>query len=246
MTGMGQHGGEPTHGESVDAEIEAILAGLEGATHYRDWLLELAEPYLGGRVLEIGAGRGTYSPYLRELGDSLVAVEPASRGADEVRRRVAGLVGVEVVEGVLGDVDPQRQFDSAVMLNVLEHIEDDLGVLSDIRSRLVPGGTLVVWVPAFPALLGEFDRRIGHIRRYRRTGLIARARTAGFEVVDCRHANLPGFLAWWLIVRVLRLTPTSGGLASLYDRWVVGAVRAVERRARPPFGQSLLLVARAV
>jgi len=229
----------------VDAEIEAVLAGLEGATHYRDWLLELAGPYLGGRVLEVGSGRGTYSPFLRALGDSLVAGEPAAGGAAETRRRLADLADVEVVEGVLADVDPTRRFDSAVMLNVLEHIDDDRGTLADIRSRLAPGGTLVVWVPAFPALLGDFDRRIGHVRRYRRRGLTALARETGFDVVDCRYANLPGFLAWWLIVRVLRLTPTAGGLAGLYDRWVVGAVRAIERRVRPPFGQSLLLVAKA-
>lgn len=229
----------------VDAEIEAILSGLEGATHYRDWLLELAGPHLGGRILEVGSGRGTYSPFLRALGTSLVAVEPAAGGAEETRRRLASVDSCEVVEGVLADVDGAQRFDSAVMLNVLEHIDDDRGTLVELRGRLDEGGTLVVWVPAFPALLGEFDRRIGHVRRYRRRGLEALAREAGFEVVDCRYANMPGLFAWWLVVRLLRLTPTAGGLAGLYDRWVVGAVRAVERRVRPPFGQSLLLVARA-
>ena len=244
MTGMDRHGGESTHGELVDAEIEAILSGLEDATQYRNWLLELAAPHVSGRILEVGAGRGTYSPFLRELGESLVAVEPAPRGAESVQRQVAGLEHVDVVQGVLDDVDPAHRFDSAVMFNVLEHIDDDRGVLAGIRSRLDSGGRLVVWVPAFPSLLGDFDRRIGHLRRYRRTSLVALAQEAGFEVVDCRYANLPGFFAWWLVVRALGLTPTFGGLAGVYDRWFVRVVRAVERRVRPPFGQSLLLVAR--
>ncbi|MFZ9482806.1 MAG: class I SAM-dependent methyltransferase [Ilumatobacteraceae bacterium] len=233
-----------TDAGSVDAEIEATLEGLEGATHYRDWLLELAAPHLGGRLLEVGAGRGTYSPFLREFCHSLVAVEPATRGAEEIRRRCGGLEGIEVVEGVVSDIHPIHLFDSAVMLNVLEHIPDDAATLREIAERMNPGGVLVVWVPAFPSLLGEFDRAIGHVRRYRRRQLRSLAESTGWSVEECRYANLPGFFAWWIVVRLLGRTPTAGGAAEWYDRRVVPIVRAVERRVRPPFGQSLLLVAR--
>jgi SAM-dependent methyltransferase len=156
---------------------------------------------------------------------------------------VAGLADVAVVEGTLADVD-EPAFDTAVMLNVLEHIDGDVEVLGEIHDRLAPGGALCIWVPAFPMLYGRFDRRVGHHRRYRRPDLVARARRAGFDIVEARYANLPGFFAWLLIVRVLGWSPTSGGMSDLYDRFVVPAMRAVERHVRPPFGQSLLVVAR--
>lgn len=229
---------------AIDAEIESVLTALEGATRYRDWLLSLCAPHVRGRLLEVGAGRGTYTSHLRSLVESVVAVEPSVRGVEALSRAVEGVEGVAVVNGVVGDVSTDEQFDSAVMLNVLEHIPDDAATLREIAERMNPGGVLVVWVPAFPSLLGEFDRAIGHVRRYRRRQLRALAESTGWSVEECRYANLPGFFAWWLVVRLLGRTPTAGGAAEWYDRRVVPMVRAVERRVHPPFGQSLLLVAR--
>lgn len=226
-----------------DAELTEVLAHLEGAQNYKRWLLELIGPYLHGRVLEVGAGRGTYSAELRAAGTGLTAVEPSRQGAEHLRDRVRGLTDTVVLEGTLFDLD-ERGFDAAVMLNVLEHIDGDVEVLHQIHDRLAPGGVLCIWVPAFPVLMGPFDRRVGHHRRYRRNDLVQRARQAGFDVVDARYANLPGFFAWFLVVRVLRSSPTSGGMSDLYDRFVVPVMRRVERHVRPPFGQSLLVVGR--
>jgi SAM-dependent methyltransferase len=201
----------------------------------------------------VGAGRGTYSRELRALGTALTAVEPSRQGAVQLRDRVDVLTETVVVEGTVADVpvadaDAVDQagdgFDTAIMLNVLEHIDDDAGVLRQIIDRLTPGGQLCIWVPAFPILYGPFDRRIGHHRRYRKRQLVQRVDDAGFEIVEARYANLPGFFAWLLVVRVLGWSPTTGGLSGVYDRFVVPVTRAVERRIRPPFGQSLLVVAR--
>ncbi len=73
-----------------------------------------------------------------------------------------------VINGTLIDV-ADRYFDTAVLLNVLEHVDDDRSLLADISARLALGGTLCIWVPAFPSLFGEFDRLVGHCRRYRKT-----------------------------------------------------------------------------
>ena len=90
-----------------------------------------------------------------------------------------------------------------MLLNVLEHIPDDHRALGDIYESLAPGGKIVLWVPAFEALYGKFDERIGHYRRYRRNQLLALVHNAGFQQVSARYTNMPGFFAWWLVVRVL-------------------------------------------
>jgi SAM-dependent methyltransferase len=238
--------GSPANANSPDASdaaLDAVLAELEGADNYRRWLLELVRPYVRGAVLEVGAGRGTFSEDLRACGNSLTAVEPSARLAEHLRTRVAGLSAVDVVVGVLSDVI-RTDFDAAVMLNVLEHIEDDAAALAEVFARLAPGGTFSVWVPAFQALLGDFDRRIGHHRRYTRDGLVAKFRAAGFEIETAHYANLPGFFAWFLVVRVLRARPTTGGLSDVYDRFIVPLTRRVEKRWKPPFGQSVFVVGR--
>jgi SAM-dependent methyltransferase len=226
-----------------EAELDEVLANLEGAENYKAWILELLGPYASGRILEVGAGRGTFSHELRNLGQSLTAVEPSARLIPALQGQVDGLTNVLVVSGLLSEI-ADTEFDTAVMLNVLEHIDDDAAVVADVFKRLAPGGTFCVWVPAFAGLYGEFDRLVGHCRRYRKRDLEHLLTSKGFSIQESRYTNLPGFFAWWLVVRVAGAKPTSGRLATVYDRWFVPAIRAVEKRVKPPFGQSLFIVGR--
>ena len=227
----------------AEAELDEVLADLESAENYKAWILELLRPFARGRVLEVGAGRGTFSRELRGLGQSLTAVEPSERLTPPLKGQVAGLTDVIVLCGLLSEV-PESNFDTAVMLNVLEHVEDDAAVVAQVFSRLAPGGTFCAWVPAFAALYGDFDRQIGHCRRYRKRNLEALLISKGFAIQESRYTNLPGFFAWWLVVRVAGAKPTAGRLSAVYDRWFVPVIRSVEKRVKPPFGQSIFIVGR--
>jgi SAM-dependent methyltransferase len=193
-------------------------------------------------VLEVGAGHGTFTEPLAALG-AVTAVEPDPWGSQVLRDRYGTDDGVRVVAGTLDDVPPVG-YGSAVMINVLEHIDDDEGALATLRELVVPGGCVVIWVPAYPLLYSPFDRKLGHFRRYRTRDLTAVVRRAGLDVAEHRHVNLPGWFSWLLLVRLLRREPTSPRLVAIFDRWVVPVVRWVEARVRVPFGQSILLVAR--
>jgi SAM-dependent methyltransferase len=159
-----------------------------------------------------------------------------------LKERLDGLTNVQVMRSTLATVS-QSDFDCAVMLNVLEHIEDDQGVIEQVFQLLKPGGRFCVWVPAFQSLYGDFDRRIGHYRRYRRPQLVRAMEQCGFTVVHARYENFVGFFAWWAVIRLLGGTPHSGGLASIFDMWLVPVIRRVEKILRPPIGQSLYVVA---
>jgi SAM-dependent methyltransferase len=184
----------------------------------------------------------------REL---VIALEPERAYADRLRERYRDSPNVEVWES--GATDPEvatrarkAGIDSAMSFNVFEHIEDDTAAFRVVHDSLGPGGKFACFVPAFPVLYGEMDRALGHFRRYRRTELRSKAEAAGFEVESIRHLNLPGFFAWFANGRILRSQGVAGGSPALgvYDATVVRLARMVERRWRPPFGQSLLLVAR--
>ena len=88
------------------------------------------------------------------------------------------------------------------------------------------------------------DARLGHVRRYRRRELEADVRAAGFDVVDARYVNLPGWFSWLLLVRLFRHEPMSPSTIRLFDRWIVPVVRWLETHVRVPFGQSVFLIAR--
>jgi hypothetical protein len=143
--------------------------------------------------------------------------------------------------GGVGAAD--RLFGSAVMINVLERIEDDQAVLRETLDRLEPGGRLCVWAPTYEFLRSDFDARLGNVRRYRKRQLEADLRLAGFEVVEGRHVNLLGWLGWLVVCRLLRRHPTSPTLLKNVDTWIVPAVRWFESRVRVPIGMSVFLVA---
>jgi len=229
--------------EVADKNLLTTLESLEGAVNYRDWLLRLSQPYLAAPVLEVGAGRGTFTPLLAKLGD-VTAIEPSDRLAGLLGEAVAHQPQVHVVVGELADVPAAADHGSAVMFNVLEHIEDDGEALRQIHERLQPGARLILWVPAFQLLFSEFDRRVGHHRRYRLRGLKSRVRAAGYTVERGRYANAIGWFSWLFFCRMLRIIPTDGVLPRVFDRFFVPVISRVERVLRPPFGQSVFLVAR--
>ncbi len=229
--------------EVADDNLLTTLSSLEGAVNYRNWLLRLSRPYLAAPVLEVGAGRGTFTPFLATAGD-VTAIEPSDRLAKLLTDVVANLPQVRVVVGDLNDVPAAADHGSAVMFNVLEHIEDDGEALRQIYARLKPGACLAIWVPAFPLLFSSFDRSVGHFRRYRLRALKSLARDAGYTIERAHYANAIGWFSWLVFCRVLRANPVDGFLTRVFDRFFVPVISRIERVIRPPFGQSVFVVAR--
>ena len=147
------------------------------------------------------------------------------------------------LEAVAGRL-PSHHYRSAVLVNVLEHIEDDVSALHELYRILEPGGALSIFVPALPALYSELDRIFGHFRRYTGRELREKVKNVGFEAIDLRYFDLLGVLPWWLINRVMGTTEFHDGLARTYDRFFVPLGRGLESLARPPIGKNLLCIAR--
>ena len=102
------------------------------------------------------------------------------------------------------------------MINVLEHIQDDDKALALVARGLEPGGRAAILVPAFELLYSRFDAaRLGTTggTGCRSSGKVERA---GLDVVQARYLNSAGFLAWWIIARLLKLTPTTSVLSTTY------------------------------
>jgi SAM-dependent methyltransferase len=219
------------------------LDNLVAASNYADWIVEMAQPHLGAEILEVGAGHGTLTQRLARHG-KVTATDLSPRCVNALLEKYDGSPDVEVLHGDVETVVQGRVFDTAVLVNVLEHIPDDAGALRSLWGALRPRGTVVLFVPAFEALYGEFDRLVGHFRRYRRPQLAALLAHTGFDVVEARYVNCVGALAWWLMVRQLGRFPKSARSIGLYDRTVTPVVRWAEGFRAPPFGQSVLCVGR--
>jgi SAM-dependent methyltransferase len=223
--------------------LESTLDNLDGAENYAHWILEMVEPFLGDDVLEVGAGHGTFTALLAQRQIRLVATDLSDRCVGVLRDRFGGVANVEVVHGDITSVAERGPFDTAILINVLEHIEDDDSALRALSGSLKEGGRLILWVPAFEALYSEFDRKVGHFRRYQIDPLTAQLSRAGFTIVEMRYANAVGAMAWWVVARMLHGTPTRSTSVDLFDRYAVPVVKWLESRRPPPFGQSIFAVA---
>jgi SAM-dependent methyltransferase len=230
----------PEAWDASDTELASTLDNLDAATNYADWIVSLMAPYLRGRILEVGAGHGTFTSLLSRYGP-VTATELSERAVAVLRDRYAGSEQVTVLHV---DELVDRDFDTAVMVNVLEHIDDDVGSLQSLRDDLCPGGHVLIYSPAFNALYSRFDAAVGHYRRYTRATLARAIDDADLEAVDIRYVNSPGALAWYVVATRLGRRPTEGWSTQLFDRLAVPVARRVEQRVAPPFGQSLLAVAR--
>jgi SAM-dependent methyltransferase len=224
-------------GEELDA--------LAGAVNYYRWIVRRFRPYLGERIVEAGAGIGTFAAHLRDAAPDarLTLVEPAANNFPHLAARYAADDRVRTVHGYLEDGGDAASADTIVAVNVLEHVLDDRAFLAAARMLLAPGGHVLLFVPALPALYGTLDEAFEHHRRYTRRGLADQLAGHGFRIERIAYRNLPGVLSWFAAGRILRRRTISVRQAKLYDRYVIPAVSAIERRWSPPFGPSLLAIA---
>jgi len=149
----------------------------------------------------------------------------------------------KAINGFFDKEKASECFDSVLYVNVLEHIEDDASELASVRIALAHEGHLLIFVPALPCLYSEFDRQIGHFRRYTKKNLVELTTRAGFSIVKARYFDLAGIIPWYINYTLLKNT-MSGGSVSLYDRLVVPAMRIFEGLVPLPIGKNVLLVAR--
>ncbi len=189
-----------------DARGGEILERMNQAPRFTRWMADVVRPYVGDRVLEIGAGIGNMSVNLMPRSIYWATdVNPYYLNYLETLRPTRPYMHVAQTDGMKPESFPVGQnFDTVVCLNVVEHIEDDLGALRNVRDALVDGGTAVVLVPFGPKIFGSLDEVLGHCRRYTEEQLAAVARQAGFEVEHILKFNRPGVPAWWFNGKVLR------------------------------------------
>jgi SAM-dependent methyltransferase len=211
---------------------------------YRAFQLELIAPHCGDSVLEVGAGLGEFASQLTGLRRHVVTdVDPGAVAAMAERFSDRPEVEARTLDLADGAIDVGTPLASVVAINVLEHIDDDTSALRSLATMVEPGGRIVLWVPGYMQLYGDFDRAVGHVRRYTPRTLTAVITAAGLTPELVRPVNLLGGVAWWLTVRRGGVGTPKPSLVRTYDRFVVPLTRLVERRVVPPFGQSVLGVA---
>jgi len=131
-----------------------------------------------------------------------------------------------------------------VSYNVLEHIEDHVGALRSMAELVRPGGRVILIVPAFMFAMSQVDIATGHIRRYTKKSMRAAMSEAGLEIEKLHYANALGLIGYYGATSIFKLAPKEGPMVKVYDSLVLPVTKFAEQMVKPPFGQSVFVVAR--
>lgn len=229
-------------------ECEALtetLNQLSSIHRYNRWIYDEIVAGLGQRVLEVGSGTGNITQFLLAENHDVVATDIVPSYREELRTRFANNSHLQISTFDLDRPAPPeftgQKFDSVVCLNVLEHIENDVYALQQMREVIKPGGHLALLVPAHQFLFGAFDTAVGHFRRYDKKSLRACLETAGFTVNSLKFFNAAATLPWFINGRLLRRAYLPNEQVSLADKLV--PILKLEKIIGPPFGISLIAIA---
>lgn len=220
------------------------------ASNYRRWIMDALRPFIGKHIVEVGAGNGAFSELLIATEpETLTVLEPSFNLYARLTELLPRFDHKSVVEirhsdfpDAFGETEHSRMPDTAVYINVLEHIEDDEAELRSVFASLPPGGRILVFVPALPFLMSPMDRSLGHFRRYTLKELERKCRSTGFSIKVARYFDLLGIVPWWIKYRLLKSDTLEAGAVRFHDRFVVPISRTIESIAGPPCGKNIILV----
>jgi hypothetical protein len=193
-------------------------------------------------ILDFGAGIGTLAREIQSLlPNPIHCLEIDIEMCESLER--AGFQSFSDIEGL------SRSYKFIYMSNVLEHIEQDVATLSELRHKVsATPGVLVIYVPAFEILFSEMDKQVGHFRRYSKASVRQVVLEAGWREVSCEYVDSLGFLSVFILKFLLRkdlsISSSSSILIKIYDRFFFPLSRVIDKMgARHFLGKNLLLVA---
>lgn len=227
----------------------------EGSTlNYDRFQFDFLRPYIQGRALEIGAGAGRITRLAVDSDPSLelVVAEPSPHFSGLLQRSFGTEKRVCLLQAEIGALaaDNAAAFDSIFAVCVMEHIEDDRRFLEEAAALLKPGGTICLIVPAFQFLYSTLDRNIGHFRRYDRPMVRTLVSQTELRVQKLKYINFIGFFGSLYFSKIKKVNYQEGAqskqsffrLYSIFSKYFVPVIAAIEKRIPVPFGLSLVIV----
>jgi SAM-dependent methyltransferase len=202
----------------------------------------------GGDVVDYGCGTGSIAARLRDLGYRAVGAEVGAGMLEACRAR-----GISTID-LSKEWIPRSSADCVLACDVLEHAEDDLGLLRRLRGTIRAGGLLIGTVPAYEFLWSGEDYASSHFRRYTRAALVRNLVSSDYEVLWSSYFNtllFPLALSAILAKRLFRPRDMYRSNVEPLPKWqndffrsVFAKERGLLRWIRLPFGLSVLFVAR--
>lgn len=235
----------PLPSEDPDHVLTGVLEDLSEMENYPQWIVGLLKDELGPPILEVGAGHGSITKVLADYGNvvafdtSEVATKVLNEKFSENKQRKHQVLVVDSLE----KAEEHGPYQAIVLVNVLEHVANDVQLLEDLAEMLTPTGVIAIFTPAHPELYSQFDGLVGHYRRYRLGEISIVMRSSGLKIEKLKYVNAVGAVGWLVNSRLLRSTTPSPFITKIYDKLIFIMTRIVDPLVGSRFGQSVVCIA---
>jgi SAM-dependent methyltransferase len=215
------------------------------AMKWKEYFKLMINPYLGPRVLEVGAGIGATTKILcsgNERNWICLEPDPSLRSNTELMISLGILPECcQSRTGVIQDLDSNERYDTILYIDVLEHIEDDRNELDTAARHLGPEGMLIVLAPAHDFLFSRFDYVIGHRRRYTKKTLSILT-PAGCTLHRLMYLDVLGVLPSLVNKFFLRQPQPTERQILFWDRLMIPLSRLLDKVLNYKIGRSIIAV----
>ena len=213
---------------------------------YSKWIYQ---KYIGKEVLDIGGGVGTAISFYIDKAERVVATELFENQVNIMNKRFENYQYFKAIQADImkDDFSAYDKFDTIILINVLEHIEDDRKALANMKKLLKDSGTIIICVPAMPGLYCYMDKNVGHYRRYTKGELRVKAKRAELQVIEDKYMNFMGILPYWIKGKLKKdnggsfSTSIDEGESKLYSI-ATSILEPIERVIKPPIGISEFII----
>ena len=190
----------------------------------------------GENILDFGSGYGVFCEYMIKKGNKIDGFEINKNAFLESKKR-----GINTYSE-LNKIN--KKYDTITSSNVLEHIEDDINAINEMRSLLVNKGILVLYLPASEIVWTKMDDDVNHHRRYSKKDLHSKLKSANFEILESRYVD---FIGWFtlIIFKILKVQPKfNKKLIIFYDKVFFKFLKYLDIIFKNLIGKNILVVAK--
>lgn len=210
--------------KEVDTEGLHTLEAVSEAIQFNRWMFEQVRPFMKGKILEVGSGIGNISAFFTEQKADITLSDIRENYCLALKKQFPQQ---SVLQMDLVDPDfltkyaaLSSSFDGIFALNVVEHIENDVLALENMRFLLKPGGKVLILVPAWPLLYNKIDQGLYHFRRYTSASINSAMTRADYNIEKTWMFNALGIPAWITGGLLFREKELKKGQMNAYDKLV--------------------------
>ena len=214
------------------------------ALNWKDYWSKKIKPFIGENILEVGAGIGTNTRFFLNTNPQIrtwTCLEPDQLLADQIEKNidVEKRTKVEVFSKTMGGFESCEKFDTVIYIDVLEHIKNDKKEIEHVKRFLKLEGHLIILVPAHNFLFSEFDKSIGHYRRYNKK-MIRKVIDKNLKEEKLMYLDAVGMTTSMANKALLKQTYPTLNQIKFWDKVIVGASKWIDPLLGHHMGKSLL------